>query len=156
MRRSLLAIALGIGAAIGSVGGSPVAAAQQPEHVTVRDVRITASPVRSSVGVPREPEIEVRNGASEARTLDIVSVESVGAGQTRVHRVTGTVRRVLRPGARVHLRLSYVGQPLLSGEPGLPWHRFRVRVRVDGEAGALITTTSYMCRIPVHPTGAID
>ncbi len=152
-------LSLAIAIAVVGVGGAPAlrATAQRIDHTTVRDVRITAHPVNSSVRVPREPEIEVRNGAAEARTVEIVAVESMGAGETRVHSVTGRVRWVLRPGARAHIRVSYRGEPTLSGQPGLPWHRFRVRVRVDGERGAVITTTAYVCRIPVrHGVGGVD
>lgn len=148
MQRAGVTILATIASMVAAGAGS--AAAQNAEHVTVRDVQITASRVSSSTGLPREPAITVRNRAAETRTFEIVSLESIGVERRRVHHVVGNARRVLRPGARARIVISYRGDPVPSGTGGLGVRRFRVHVRVDGEEGALTTTTFYVCRIPVR------
>lgn len=142
-RRVLFTLALGL-VAPWAWGDPPLSTS-----ATVGGVRVEGRAQSSSTDVPREPAYELHNEGAVARTVRLISLTSLGMGERARLPITSPRQVVLPPRARRIVDVRYRGRPLISGA-GLPYHRYVLRVSVDGDTADVVATNAYMCRIPLR------
>lgn len=113
-------------------------------------VRLAGEARVSSVGFVREPDFTLTNLTAEPRTVDLVSLASLGSDGTReALTITSGRRFVLAPRATRRITVTFGGRPISLGG-GLSYYRFALTVSSGGARFTAVASSAYVCRIPLR------